>query len=268
MHLVSIRIPFLRTIPSFLLAGLLFCSSAAAVYADSLIYETRFNKADTLSLEGGASLGAPGSGVSGKASDRAYDGNATNLAPGAAGPAAVVTSDLVPLDGIDELTITAWYKPRAEQNPPAILYNGFGATLLWEKTNTWTLRLAAKVLNSDKQMYWFSSGGKPPLGSWMNLHEWTFIAIVWKKADNTAVFYQGDAHTTLTEAAKVKRTDVIESIKEGANPKRAIGNDWAKRDRAFNGGIDDVRFYSKALSSDTLDLIRQADLKDVPIMLP
>ena len=42
---------------------------------------------------------------------------------------------------------------------------------------------------------------------------------------------------------------------------RALGNDAVKMDRPFAGNLDDFRFFAKALPMDTLEKIRQADVK-------
>jgi hypothetical protein len=56
----------------------------------------------------------------------------------------------------------------------------------------------------------------------------------------------------------------VESFTEPAAMKRVIGNDPNKGERAFNGSVDDLRVFSKALGSGDLEKIRQADLKNLP----
>ena len=58
----------------------------------------------------------------------------------------------------------------------------------------------------------------------------------------------------------------LNEVKSGL---RCIGNTrFTKQDRAFEGNIDDVRFFNQALSAESIEKIRQADVKNEPIALP
>src|SRR4051812_14488330 len=83
-------------------------------------YEQRFNDTAGVEFEDGATIGADGSGVSGKPADKAYSADIVS-APKAS---AVITSGTASATA-DELTITAWYKPRAELTGPVTLFNAF-----------------------------------------------------------------------------------------------------------------------------------------------
>ena len=229
----------------------------------SPIFEARFNDTTGIELQGGATLGPDGSGVSGKSGDKAYSAD-TSSAPKAA---ALLAGDQDPISGLGELTVTAWYKPRADLGLGE-LFNAVGSLLIWENTkHEWTWRVGAKPTNPEQKMYWFFSG-KSPLANWATPGEWTFIAMVWNRAEKKGTFYQGGKSDPLTPAREMMRPDDVEPISEAAKPKRMIGNDPAKMERAFNGEIDNVRFFTKALDAATLEKIRTADVKNEAINLP
>ena len=87
-------------------AGALVALGAGSpALALSPIFEARFNDTTGVELQGGATLGADGSGVSGKSGDKAYSAD-TSSAPKAA---ALVAGDQDPISGLGRLTVTAWY---------------------------------------------------------------------------------------------------------------------------------------------------------------
>ena len=228
------------------------------------ISETRFNDTTGIELKGGAILGAGGTGVSGQASDKAYSADTSS----AHKASATLTDNIPAISGCEEMTVTAWYKPRADQTGPVELFNAFGTLLIWEtEKHEWTWRVDTKPTDPATRMYWFFSG-KPPLKSWMTPGKWTFIAMVWKRSDGSGAIYQGDNSTPLALSRTMQRKDQVEALAETGNLKRMIGNDPAKQERAFNGDIDNVRFFAKALSQDDLEKIRAADAANQAVSLP
>jgi hypothetical protein len=224
------------------------------------IYEQRFNEADQIEFKDGAALGPDGSGVSGKPKDKAYSADT------ASSPKTSMIAPAVPdSTSLEELTVTAWYKPRAELPAATTLFNAFGTMLIWDDIkHEWTWRVGAKLLNPDARMYWFFSG-KAPLANWAAPGEWTFVAMVWKRQAKSAAFYQGNKTSELKPAREMTRPEEVEPLALTPSSKSVIGNDTAKTERAFNGEIDNVRFFPKALDQNAIEKIRQADVKNEAI---
>lgn len=235
-------------------------TAAIAPSVGGLVSELRFNDATGLVLRGGAVIGPAGSGVSGQPDDKAYSADT------ATSPAAMaIPGGAAPLSGIEEIAVTAWYKPRtADLTDAQNLFNAFGSTLLWDgKIHQWMWRVNSHVTSNPKSATWYASGTTPQL---ITVGEWTFIALTWKRVENHADFYMGSKTATAGFARKVERNDPIDSATEGL--KRAIGNDPKSGERAFNGDIDNVRFFTKALDAQSIESIRAADLKNEPVKLP
>jgi hypothetical protein len=258
---------FSKSTARFLLAGL-FPALAASVFAGSPVLETRFNNSDNLDLQNGAVLGAAASGVSGQTDDKCYSAEAPNWPAGSKGPA-VVPGPGTPVAGATELTVTAWYKPRAALQNDTMLFSACGTGLIWdEKTNQWTLRIEAVPTDAGHKMYWFASGNDPKSGYWVNPGEWTFIAMVWSSSGKSVVFYRGGRTAESAPVRTSTRPETVLPFSEKPDSKRIIGNRGREMDRPFNGEIDDVRFFTKALDAGTVEKIRQADLKNQDITLP
>jgi hypothetical protein len=246
-------------------------TTAASALAESPVFEARFNDDANLDLQTGAAIGPAGSGVSGKPEDKSYAADASNWTEGQKGPAAVLTGDAIPVEGCNELTVTAWYKPRVELRNDTTLVDAAGSVFIWDANKRqWVCRLEAKPAGTDKPpMYWFFTGNTPPLGHWGNPGDWIFIAAVWKKADKKVTFYQGSRSAAAASAKESVRPEDVEPLKERKEIKRTIGNTaGTKKDRPLDGNIDNVRFFSKALDSAAIESIRQADVKNEPVTLP
>ena len=205
-------------------------------------------------------IGANGSGVSAQPADKALSIDTATAPGGMAIPSGTAVA------AAEELTVTGWYKPRTgEMKDAQTLFNCFGSSLLWDgKINEWMWRVSSKGTSNPKATTWYGSGKNPPLFS---AGQWTFIAMTWKRAENRADFYMGSSSTAAAFTHKVERNDPVDSAKEGA--KRAIGSDPGKpEERAFNGEIDNMRFFTKALDAATIENIRAADAKNEVVTIP
>jgi hypothetical protein len=241
-------------------------SLGTSIYAEPPVLETTFNNSDNVSLLNGAQIGADGSGVSGKPGDKSYVADLSTLTAGAKGPSAECLGNEIPVQNLDELTVTAWYKSRGGIKSDATLFDAVGTTLIWDSRGFWTLRIGTKPGGDAKWFYWFTTNDTPPLGSWANPGKWTFFAAVWKRAGSKVTFYQGSGSAASVVAVERTRPETVEPLSENPKYVRAIGNrqDSAK-DRPFDGNIDDVRFFAKALDADAIEKIRQADLNNEPV---
>ena len=89
------------------------------------IYEQRFNDRDQIEFKEGADLGPDGSGVSANLGDKAYSANtASSQRAMAIAPPVSESREL------EEITVTAWYKPRTELMGSNTLFNAFGTHLI------------------------------------------------------------------------------------------------------------------------------------------
>ncbi|MEI6492330.1 MAG: LamG-like jellyroll fold domain-containing protein [Verrucomicrobiota bacterium] len=243
---------------------LAFCGMLAAVSAETL-YEQRFNDDTDIQFLKGAEAGPAGSGVSGKAADKAYTAD-TNSAPNAV---AVISPTHNTMEA-DELTVTAWYKPRADIAGGTTLFCAFGTVLMWDgNSHGWIWRVETSIAEPgvNQSPYWFGTG-KSPQSDWGISGDWTFIALVWKRDGSWVGFYQGDKNSPASLVRETTRAGEVLPLKIEGNTNFTIGNDKNKADRVFNGEIDNVRFFTKALDADAIEKIRGADLKNEEIKIP
>jgi hypothetical protein len=219
-----------------------------------LVYETGFNDTTGLEFKSGATLGSAGSGVSGKPTDHAYSADTAT-----ASNAAALISATNPAVKADELTVTAWVKPRtADQKDVAALFSAFGSGLYFDaKSKGWLWRVASRVPSDPKAQTWYDSGKSLQLQP----GQWHYVAMVWKRAENSASFFHGGTNGSVLLVNTVKRPQTVDPITE-PSAKRILGNDPNKPERCFNGDIDNFRVYTKALDPTALEKIRQADLKN------
>ncbi|MGC3990868.1 MAG: hypothetical protein QM796_14560 [Chthoniobacteraceae bacterium] len=223
-------------------------------------YEQRFNDPGQVEFKDGAGQGPDGSGVSGKPEDKAYSVD-TSSSP----KALAVIPPLQAPKGGDELTVTAWYKPRGDVST---LYSAYGSVLIWDQSKSqWIWRVEAKLSDPQSKMYWFYSG-KPPLSNWVPSGQWTFVALVWDRAAGKATFYQGNKTSEVVLAREMTRNEKVEPLDFSRYPRNVIGNDRTSTDRAFDGEIDNVRFFSGALHLEAIEKIRKADVNNEPVNLP
>ena len=219
-----------------------------------LVYETGFHDTIGLEFKNGAQLGSSGSGVSGKPADRDYSAD-TATSPNAA---ALITANNAPVKS-DELTVTTWVKPRtADQKDVATLFSAFGSGLYYDaKSKGWLWRVASRVPSDPKAQTWYDSGKALQLQP----GQWHYVAMVWKRGENSASFFHGGTNGSVLLVNTVKRPQIVDPVTE-PSAKRILGNDPNKPERCFNGEIDNFRVYTKALDTATLEKIRQADLKN------
>lgn len=221
------------------------------------IYQQRFND-ESIEMLDGAKLGPDASGVSGKPGDRAYSAD-TSVSRKAV--AVIPAAGLPEGNEIDELTVTAWYKPAANDEEDATtLFSALGSVLIWDATKKhWVWRIETDKTDGSPGPYWFYLSS-PPLGEWMKPGAWTFIALVWKRDQGLVRFYQGDPSAAPVLGREITRPEQVAPLKIEGKRKNTIGNDRLKTERAFGGEIDNVRFFGNALDDDQLSVIFRADV--------
>jgi hypothetical protein len=245
-------------------------STASAAGAPLLpILNAEFNdEASEITLKNGAELAGPGSGVSGIAEDRAYLGKVTDAQNPAGGPVAVLKSGLA-TPGLEEYTITGWYKPVGPQPTAVTLISATGITIIGGETGQWTARVGAAT--APNKMYWFNSGKDLP-GGWVTEGQWRFFAFTWTKAGDLGTFYAGTVDSPAQFVRQHKLGVTAEGPIQGRNNiaqfPEALGNtSQTKYDRPFNGYLDNIRIYDRALTPELIEKIRSGDARNSPFIL-
>lgn len=231
------------------------------------VYEENFNGShNRIELLAGAKIGVPGSGVSGKADDRAYIGApvTTENAPG--GPAAAATAPIAP-NALSAFTCTFWYY--LDEQGPVLQVPINTASLLFLLTEKGFEVRIEHSLEQPRQ-YVFTPGINGPLAGWRDTNKWIFAAFSWNQATNTLVVHQGtptaavaymrDMTRPLPAKPSLPRTDLIRYPE-------TIGNTSRGYDRPLAGRVDNVRFFERVLDRNELEAIRKADIANVSVNL-
>ncbi|MFA6960766.1 MAG: LamG-like jellyroll fold domain-containing protein [Opitutaceae bacterium] len=265
-------------IPLFLVFILLLPS---ALSAQSLLLEYTFNESEprylstgeipvTLSSRGALqSAGAPGSGVSGNYSDRAWDASA-NTTQGIGLPAntSALVSPAKQLDFsmLQAFTITFWYKTQhpftddaatrfimKSERPSEPIGQGL---MLRSYKGALELRLGAVQPGNDGQLSEVvANSTRFPANSGYNRTDiWIFAAITWN--GKNIRFHVGDSKLPVSDAGG---SPFAGSIVD-APGLLAIGN-ARSFNRGLDGWLDNFRLYGTALSNASLESIRRSDLQ-------
>jgi len=230
---------------------------------DFLIYSQSFNKLTKfIEIKNGAQLGTNGSGVSGKPSDKAYIAKVNNTSESEQGPVGIIKQD-INVEALEEITLTLWYQAENIQIDAATILDAASLVLIRDN-NGWTLRISA---DTDQKMYWFKTGKNAPYHDWLEPKQWIFIACAWSMKKNEVIFYQGTKDNPVKIAKVSTRNDEVKGLIQRKNKEKfpdAIGNTFnAKYNRPFNGFIDNVKIFSKALDQNLIEQIRQDDINNI-----
>lgn len=246
---------------------LLLCGLAAPLHlpASSMLplYEETFNTAHPrLRLANGASLGGPGTGVSGRLEDRAYVGIPRSTEQEPDGPAAFAISPVAP-DTLSAFTCTFWYL--LEEHAPDLQVPletaGFG--FLLHQGRGFEVRISSALPGEKNQQ--FFPGSEGPLDEWNASGRWIFAAFVWDRTGNTLTVFQGSPHAALAFMREMRRPTPAGATLPRANLDRepeTIGNTYSRQNRPLAGRIDNLRIYDRVLNRDELEAIRQADTQN------
>jgi len=217
--------------------------------------------------------GAPGSGVSGLAWDRAWDASANTIQSHDSNNTSLVNNsrlahvrDLDAIDNLGAFTLAFWYW--ADQpmvgNANRLVYNAnsstaptAGMTLRWATDladNTkagWELRTGPDSVNYFSNT--FASGE-----GFNRAQQWIFTALAWD--GTTLTYYHGDTQTPVAPAGSVPFSPIL-----GNDPAAlTLGNVGGSHNRGFDGKLDNFRLYSgPPLSQEELESLRQTDLAPV-----
>lgn len=258
--------PFMKAVVPLTCVLILTGSVSPVLAAPTLpLFEADFNtEVPGIILKNGAELGPKGSGVSGIEEDRAYHGQVADAANPLGGPAAALKT-VLPTPGLEQLTFTGWYKSAGPQPNAVTLISSTGITIIGGETGQWTARIGAAV--PPEKMYWFVSGRDVP-GGWVPEGEWRFIAFTWTKDGDVGTFYAG---TPQSPAREVRRHVLGVSASgpiQSRNNAEVLGNTFqSKYDRPFNGWLDNIRIYDRALPPEAIEKVRSGDARNSPFLL-
>ena len=260
----------IRWIAAFVTAGIALSHSG---FAQQPILEYKFNETGTTAPSSGSDTtplgmlnssatptdlhGAAGSGVSGLATDRAFD-NTPGSTMAAGGGVALQSGDDNAVDGLLSLTFQGWLNTTAGATGNAgRLFDkndgvGNGYFLGWNGgTINLQLDLGANVAGA-------SSGGYTSGGNWI------FFAATYDGTTGLAKFYQGttDTSVSLINTSNVGFTGTVNDEAQ----QLGVGN-GAAQSRAFAGLLDDMRIFGSTTDASgvlTVSQLEDLRLSDVP----
>lgn len=134
-------------------------------------------------------------------------------------------------DGASAITISAWIKPNASMNDSTIVGK---STVVANQIYFW---VGHSGLATDK-ISWNAGPGWLEATQTLTLNEWTHVVGV-ADASGHKIFYNGVLISSNSSAIAISASDP-QTWKIGSNG----------GSRHFNGSIDDVRIYNRALSTD------------------
>jgi hypothetical protein len=209
--------------------------------------------------------GAPGSGPSGLASDRALDlTTATGMGTGYSGPSAFLPA-LSPTPALTEFTITGWFRPsRTDLDRAKFLLLQNGSNLLS------VTGLSGGPAGARSRLRFIIDDGDffPEVdvgdfeSDWSTADAWAFFAITYSTqgATSTIKMYSGN----LAAAASLSTSSTGRSILfpfTGASV--CIGANPSSTD-PFRGYLDDFRFYGSALTATEVEQVRLSGIMPAP----
>lgn len=201
-----------------------------------------------------ARIGLPGSGVSGKPEDLAFDNTAANGMGGRATEDAggvFSVPEVAGAQGLQTMTVALWFKTAVGERL------GSGARLAM-LGNAWS------VLSGAPGRCELSISGTPSAKSAIDDYaeegEWIFLAITFDSGSQTVGFFKGTSHDPVKEVGAVNDYSVRMNSLPGS---MMIGN-TPSLNRPFNGYLDNFRLWSSVVDISDLEALRQSDLGHAP----
>ena len=198
-------------------------------------------------IHGPAGSGVYGNGQALKLTNNVYASAALNCL--------TTTNSTVHFGTLTNFTITMWIKPTKTAigtlNYSPRLFC-FGATTTQQATNTLMFE------NNQGPLNLFINNNTARISPTFSepSNQWTFLATTWD--GQNVQFYYGSETNSLTLAGSVAAP--AGPINVGSSFCLAIGNLLSVNTRSFVGWMDDVRFYTNAQSSSSLETVRQQAL--------
>jgi hypothetical protein len=151
----------------------------------------------------------------------------------------VEVPDSVSLDGLGSLTIEAWIKPEVAQQGGIVTKGTYDGARYWvyqlETASDATLYFSINDVNYNR--FELRTVDTVPLDSW------SYVAAVWDGATGDAKIYINGVEVAATASAIISMADNTYPAYIGKQSNVTYG------DKFFNGVIDEVRIYNRALSA-------------------
>ena len=214
--------------------------------------------------------GAPGSGVSGKENDRAWDASENTTC----GPAAPLNesnvrsaTDIPALDELTQFTMTFWFT--SEQFMGDAVRLVYKCDHMNQQKKGFVIRSYTTDYLNGKLALWLRIGDGSKTYTFVSKYyeagqgfnaygiktKWLFAAVTW---DGEHVrFYYGDRETPVEVSGFVTRFQGKIAAHKGP---LILGNGDPSI-RGLDGKMDNFRFYKNALGIDELESIRQSDVR-------
>jgi hypothetical protein len=187
--------------------------------------------------------GGPNSGVAGNLNgNRALDFSSVAI-PGGAGPVATTTNATLGFGQLDAFTLTLWLKQAAGwsgTNGPRLFILADGTASDAGQTNS----LGLTFLSASQLNFYMNTGNPTASATFaanLPTNTWVFVAVTYD-GTNVTVYEGTDTAPTMLISQTAAASQMVNL---GANGALYVGNRRA-RDRAFDGWIDDLRFYTGA----------------------
>lgn len=251
--------------PLFFAAVIVAVRLAAAEPPKTPLYEETFNTPhDRVEFRGGAAMGGPGTGVSGKIGDRAYVATPRSSEQETDGPAALAVSPVAPAP-LSAFTCAFWYY--LDENGPdlQVPVNTAGFLLLLNERG---IELRIEQADTNQRQQTFTPGPNGPLAGWRDTGRWIFAVFTWDQATNTVTVHQGLPGKAVTFMRGMSRPAPAQPSRPRGDLDRnpeTLGNTHNRFDRPLAGRLDNVRVFDRVLGRAELEKIRQADIAGVAV---
>lgn len=142
------------------------------------------------------------------------------------------------LDGVDpdRITMSAWINPNASSDSRSPIFRGGGDVYFQHYSND---RIATYWYGWNDSGYHYSSSGSVPTG------EWSHVVVTWESTGEIKFYVNGSLDNTIT--------GVGSGGGEPASRDALIGREGSNR--RFDGKIQDVRVYNRALTAEEVETL-------------
>lgn len=183
----------------------------------------------------------------------AFDGEAGEVS-GKIGDAAEFGAEVAPVridpvidfSSLSELTVSMWIRPRDGENAPTVFGTEHSFKLFLERhKHGWRPRIFLR--DQDNSISYFGRVGVLPLD------EWSHLVAVWN--GSTWNWFIDGQHVV-----EQKCPETLKRIQQRPNSPQSIGgivNASGDKEHGFNGDLDELRIYRKALSRDEVGRLMQ-----------